>query len=349
VNSPLRSSLSVGAPSGAMLSDGVCYLRASPLRRQGPSDLAFLEHARQLLPALPSTAVPDVVLPPPSMGSYLLHPCSRPSERGIHAGFSLASRRASVFLLRGQEKVTKEKATPKRWSPGSCPPTPRQDSGGSLTAPPCAGSELGAIPRAHPAGLSCALTPPLRGPISAHRARQSKEQSQSQSHLKIPDAFSLEWANRRSRTNTKDHVRGSLLRLGCARCAVDGAPMQRQRDVGRARRVGARDCAQFDVSPGMDCRRTSGVTLRSRRAGCPETVASGWPSLWLLSLGHARESDSLAGRRVNTRHGCRAPKERASKVQSQWAPACAGATEILASGYLSDRSSRNKNLSGGMQ
>ena len=33
---------------------------------------------------------------------------------------------------------------------------------------------------------------------------------------------------------------------------------------------------------------------RSRRAGCPETAPPGWPSLWLLSLGHARESDSLA-------------------------------------------------------
>ncbi len=45
------------------------------------------------------------------------------------------------------------------------------------------------------------------------------------------------------------------------------APMQRQGDVGIARKVGAMDCAQFDASPGMDCRRTPGVALRSRRAG----------------------------------------------------------------------------------
>ena len=86
--------------------------------------------------------------------------------------------------------------------------------------------------------------------------------------------------------------------LCCARCAVTGAPMQRQGDVGIARRVGARDCAQFAVSTWKCCQRTPGVALRSRRAGCPETAASGWPSLWLLSLGHTRESDSLAGRRV---------------------------------------------------
>jgi hypothetical protein len=29
-------------------------------------------------PALLSIAVPDAILPPPSLGSYLLHPCSRP-------------------------------------------------------------------------------------------------------------------------------------------------------------------------------------------------------------------------------------------------------------------------------
>jgi hypothetical protein len=129
-----RFAFTVGAPSGAMLLDVVI-------------ERAVLEHARQLLPALRSTwmcecrgrrmrwsdlstAVPDAVLPPPSMGSYLLHPCSRPSERGIHAGYSLASRRASVFLLRGQEKVTKEKATPhSRPTHSPCAPGSRGRSG----------------------------------------------------------------------------------------------------------------------------------------------------------------------------------------------------------------------------
>ena len=43
----------------------------------------------------------------------------------------------------------------------------------------------------------------------------------------------------------------------------------------------------------------------------PETAASGWPFSWLLLFGHSKRSDSLAGRRVNTRHGCRAAKRRA--------------------------------------
>ncbi len=88
---------------------------------------------------------------------------------------------------------------------------------------------------------------------------------------------------------------GNRLCLGCAGCAVNGPPMQRQRDAGIGRKVGAMDCAQFDASPGTDCRRTPAVALRSRKAGCLETAVSGWPSLWCLSLGHARERHSLAG------------------------------------------------------
>ena len=45
----------------------------------------------------------------------------------------------------------------------------------------------------------------------------------------------------------------------------------------------------------------------------PETAASGWPFSWLLLFGHSKRSDSLAGRRVNTRQGCRAPQARAPR------------------------------------
>jgi hypothetical protein len=187
---------------------------------------------------------------------------------------------------------------------------------GSLTVHPWTGIELAhivwAILRTFPAQ-------PRRDrgdPDSAHRARKNKATAC-----------------------------GNSLCLGCAGCAVTGSPMQRQRGVGIARRVGARDCAQFDASPGMDCRRTSGVTLRSRRAGCPETAVSGWPFSWLLLFtsgscpppcglampcapllrrsGHAKRSDSLAARRVISRHECRAPKERNGKQQIHGFPAWA--------------------------
>jgi hypothetical protein len=195
---------------------------------------------------------------------------------------------------------------------------------GSLTVHPWTDIELAhivwAILRTFP-------TLPRRdrgGPLSAHRARQSEEQSHS--HREPESASS--WLRRR-RSDWGPYAAAKWRRKGPQGGREGSRPVGCQSRDG----LSANPRSRFAQSEGRS----------------PETVASGWPSLWLLSLGHARESDSLAGRRVNTRHGCRAPKERASKVQSQWAPACAGATEILASGYLSDRSSRNKNLSGGLQ
>jgi hypothetical protein len=143
------------------------FYLSSPLRRQGFSDFPLLKHAPSER-GIHSGYLLSLSLPSPlrRQGSSDFALCEHaPAERGIHAVVSIASRRASDFLLRGQEKVTKEKATPKRWSTDSCPSTPRQGSGGLLTAPPCAGSKLGAIPRAQPSGLSCALPPPLTGPM----------------------------------------------------------------------------------------------------------------------------------------------------------------------------------------
>jgi len=89
-------------------------------------------------------------------------------------------RRASHFLLRGQEKVTKEKATPMPRSPGILPSDFASGLRGLLTAHPCAGSKLGAIPRAHPAGLSAPARRDIGAPFSAHPARPKQEQQQGQ-------------------------------------------------------------------------------------------------------------------------------------------------------------------------
>ena len=62
--------------------------------------------------------------------SNFFHLEHAPSSRGIHAVFSLASGRVSHFLLRGQEKVTKEKATPhSRLTHSPCAPGTRACSG----------------------------------------------------------------------------------------------------------------------------------------------------------------------------------------------------------------------------
>ncbi len=187
-------------------------------------------------------------------------------------------RRASVFLLRGQEKGTKEKATPhSRLAHSPCAPGPRACYGVRRQSihglasnwPTSCGPSFGQFLRSlaaiegtpvarvvrararikspsatapalpyllHP----CGRHPPCRAPSPAEREKEMPAQSRG--------ARALAW---------------SWLR----RMRSRGPPMQRQRDGGIARRVGARDCAQFDVSPWMDCRRTPGVALRSRRAG----------------------------------------------------------------------------------
>ena len=132
--------------------------------------------------------------------------------------------------------------------------------------------------------------------------------------------------------------------------------MQRQRDVGKARRVDHRKWASSTSVHGRTVGEPPGAASRSRRADdcmdaggrvasgtavksnagaiakCAETAVSGWQSLdsgllpftlrancavraapaaqCLLSLGHSRESDSLARKRVKPRQGCRATKGR---------------------------------------
>jgi hypothetical protein len=174
---------------------------------------------------------------------------------------------------------------------------------GSLTVHPWTGIELAhivwAILRTFPAQ-------PRRDrgdPLSAHRARQSEEQSQS---VREPAP--------------------SWLRTMRSRWGPYAAAQRRRRgpkggSQGREP-VGCQSMDGLSDNPG--------AAARSRRAGCPETAVSGWPSLWLLSLGHARESDSLAGRRVINRHGCRAPKERAPRKQGYCAPASAQPSQSIA-------------------
>ena len=72
----------------------VCsYAGTSDRREQGfPSGAR--PSPRQLLPALLSVLVPGGTLPPPSMASYLLHPCSRRSCRRSGVGRPVMTRRA---------------------------------------------------------------------------------------------------------------------------------------------------------------------------------------------------------------------------------------------------------------
>jgi hypothetical protein len=153
---------------------------------------------------------------------------------------------------------------------------------GSLTVHPWTGIELAHIVWAI---LRTIPTQPRRdrgGPLSAHRARQSEEQSQS---VREPAPSWL----RTMRSRWGPYAAAQRRRRG-----PKGGSQEREP-------VGCQSMDGLSDNPG--------AAARSRRAGCPETAVSGWPSLGLLSLGQARESDSLAGRRVIPRHGCRAPKD----------------------------------------
>ncbi len=312
------------------------------------------------------------------------HPCR----------FSLASGRASVFSLRGHcaagaartaklarraegrspesREGTKSKATPIQRSPGSCPTTTQRDSGGSPTVHPWTGVELGAIHCAHPAGSPYVTLPLHRGPgCCASCAAKTK---------RIPACLSFALAfpspARREKVPQADEgafdfdlgahdarYMGPLDRGETAQATAWMQEVEQRREqlpemsegwptrCGPVRRQ-SRD--GLSANPAAGSRTWSTGTVRKSRV-------SGWPSLCLLSLGHARESKTLAmegewkttgslhtqreqmqtmqshwtpacagatsgERRVKPRRGCRAPKERAFSVQRHWAPACAGAT-----------------------
>jgi len=76
------------------------------------------------------------------------------------------------------------------------------------------------------------------------------------------------------------------------RAALRGAPMARRVGGGKAPQGWLAGRRASSTSGQEPCRRTPVAHPRTRRAGCPQGAPSGWPSLWLLSLGQARESDS---------------------------------------------------------
>ena len=150
---------------------------------------------------------------------------------------------------------------------------------GRSTVHPCTDRECG-DPSPHPCGpcpqsLRCSAR--LRG-TQDQEPDQKRDQDQKRSRHSTLVAFCF-----------------LLFASGfCGReCRPNGAPVGRRVGVGkpagwRARCAPVR-CVHKDVHSANPVARS-----RTRRAGCPKSAPPGWPSLWLLSLGHPRESDSLA-------------------------------------------------------
>ena len=123
----------------------------------------------------------------------------------------------------------------------------------------------------HPSDFSSAVSPRSRGPNSAHPARQSVSEKQSQSQGVRESASSL---LRTMRSNRGPYAAAKWWR-NCPQGGSHGCEP-----------VGCQSRDGLSANPG--------TASRSRRAGCPETAASGWPFSWLLLFGHSKRSDSLA-------------------------------------------------------
>jgi len=181
---------------------------------------------------------------------------------GAFLRFSARVRRAGDFLLLAQEKVTKENA-PQSIAPFGHPAQRIRVSGlVRLTAHPCPGSRMSAIPRAHPAGVSA------RCRRNAMGTRKSRSSALLRAEAKSPPRRALD----------------SALDLRVPVCRGEGRSEMPERSRARCARV---RCLYTDVQS-----TNPGLTSRTAAGG----AASGGCSLWLLSLAQARESDPRAGR-----------------------------------------------------
>ncbi len=194
--------------------------------------------------------------------------------------------------MSGQRNMAQRKATPMKRSPGSCPATAQRDSGGSPTVHPWTGVELGAVPRAHPAGYPYVTLPLHRGPGHCTSCAAKTKQ--------IPACCCF----------------GFLLLLRRAGCALSGSRHSRRACGGIVRRMAHRTWASSTPVHGWTVGEPRSRLADLEHRDCAQGVSVGWPSLdsgllpyalrasfavraapaaqWLLSLGHARESDSLA-------------------------------------------------------
>ena len=165
----------------------------------------------------------------------------------------LASRRAGYFSLLAQREVTKRKSAPAS-APIGLRPT------GTLRCSPPSGRRttrpsLASDSSPFPAGRLCSSAL-----LQGARFKQEQGEGKARFGLGVQDA---RWP---------------------------GPPMARRAGGEKARRVAGTDAGQFAASAGMRCQRTPGACTRSRRAGCPETAASGCVFSWLLLFGaHQRE------------------------------------------------------------
>jgi hypothetical protein len=188
-------------------------------------------------------------------------------SKGFHSPYG----RAAYFLCSCRE--SRQRDTPQNIAPFGHPAQRVRDSGRvPLTALPCAGNGMRAIPRAHPTGLFVRCRRNVMAtweePERAHPARRSSVIGARflapGSALDLALALALDLrvpvSRGESRTETSAGSRAGCARVRCTHTEVRS------------------------TNPGMSSRTAAGG------------AAPGVCSLWLLSLAQARESDPRAGR-----------------------------------------------------
>ena len=176
--------------------------------------------------------------------------------------------RASYFLLRGQEKVSKEKATP-TLAPCAQSLCSRCASAlrGSLTVHPWTGIELAHVVWAILRTVPTHARRDRGDPMSAHRARQRNSQSSAPCASSHEPALSLP---RTMRAHRVPSIAASVRR--------------------RSPQDGPHDVGQFDASPWMDCQRTPQHARAPGAQGlCARRECGGGLSLGYFSLATQRE------------------------------------------------------------
>ena len=189
----------------------------------------------------------------------------------------------------GGERVTfsclSKRKSPKRRTPHGAArgKKPRGFANVGRVAPtvhPCTDGAMGAIHRAHPAGLFVRRPPALKGTPQEQERSRAKPSQATQSIKPKPASL---FARRSARA-----------------CALPGFPLRPgERVEEKARRGACRDARAFVAA--QDVPSTNPATRsRSRRTGCPATGTPGCLSFGYLFFGQAKKSNPLAAEASGT-------------------------------------------------
>jgi hypothetical protein len=203
------------------------------------------------------------------------------------AGAFVLLRRASYFLFAWpKRKITKEKGHPASALSGHPARKVRVRSTGFVDRASCPDAKLSGIPAGHPAGFPSPARR-CRGAPVEQRAIVARTLQKSQSNCQVNGETTTGARLRSCAFAFQLHHR---VRARMARCFTRGpcAALSRGRQAAQRESAGSR---LLFVSTGMCCRKAR-PRLTDLPGRMPGKRQAGWPSLWLLSLGHARESNS---------------------------------------------------------